>query len=533
MTLPRAYARSALTAAAGALIAVNLALAVRADAAAPRASTWLTVTDVAVGLAFVAAAIVAVGSVPERWLVAAIGAGWLAGSWLPAARSVHQGLLLLALAAFPTGRLRAWPRWAVAAAGVPVALGAVPQVGVAVAFGIAAIVSLADQERGRTARWYPATAAAGAGAVLAGAAAWEQLRPGSFDPMQSLFAWELALTTLACAFPAATRRLGRDVSRLADQVIEAAPEGLVGLAGVLGTLLSDHSLRVRRTSGWADSDADHHGEAGMEPGRRLLSVSDGGPPLAVIDHAVGVLDDPATAEAVRNVVRLAVTNLALQEEQRARLTELRASRARLLAATDRVRQRAADQLHTEVRSRVAIVRHQVIAARDELRAVDRPAEGEAAAALDIVLEELGTVDRDITALIAGVPPADLRGGRLRDALESLSNSSPIPVAITMDGSMDGVPAASMQAGSALFYVCSEALTNAAKHSSASRVQIDVHQVNGQIHARVRDDGSGGADPDGSGLRGLADRVAACGGHLRVDSRPGSGTTVTAIIPVEI
>jgi signal transduction histidine kinase len=83
---------------------------------------------------------------------------------------------------------------------------------------------------------------------------------------------------------------------------------------------------------------------------------------------------------------------------------------------------------------------------------------------------------------------------------------------------------------ALFYVSSEALANAVKHAQASQVTVDLHRTGRRLELRVADDGRGGADPKGSGLTGLADRVAAVGGRLRVDSSPGAGTVVAAVVP---
>jgi signal transduction histidine kinase len=91
-------------------------------------------------------------------------------------------------------------------------------------------------------------------------------------------------------------------------------------------------------------------------------------------------------------------------------------------------------------------------------------------------------------------------------------------------------AASQEAETALFYVCCEALANAVKHAGATRVAIAVERKEDGVVATVTDDGRGGADPSGSGLVGLADRLAARNGRLRVDSPPGAGTRVTATIP---
>ena len=94
-----------------AAVGILAALAVRADSEAPHASPWLTAMDVAVGLAFVAAGAAAGVPLPERVLVAAAGPAWLAGSFLPAARSLHQLVLAVALAAFPSGRVRGSASW--------------------------------------------------------------------------------------------------------------------------------------------------------------------------------------------------------------------------------------------------------------------------------------------------------------------------------------------------------------------------------------------------------------------------------------
>jgi signal transduction histidine kinase len=83
---------------------------------------------------------------------------------------------------------------------------------------------------------------------------------------------------------------------------------------------------------------------------------------------------------------------------------------------------------------------------------------------------------------------------------------------------------------ALFYVCSEALANAVKHADAKRIGITVRRVNDDLEAVISDDGRGGADPTGSGLQGLADRLATRNGRLWVKSPPGAGTTVTAVVP---
>lgn len=118
--------------------------------------------------------------------------------------------------------------------------------------------------------------------------------------------------------------------------------------------------------------------------------------------------------------------------------------------------------------------------------------------------------------------------RLDVALRELAGRTPLPVTVHIGPERypDDVAAAA-------YFVACEALTNAAKHSGARRVELAAGRVDGRLVLTVRDDGSGGAEPGrGSGLRGLADRVAAHGGRLLVESRPGAGTTIIAELPCE-
>jgi hypothetical protein len=191
---------------AAVLVAVDTGLALRADAAAPGAHPWLTVVDLAVGQAFVAAAAAARGSMAQRWLVGCVGAAWLVGSWLPAARSLHQGVLVLMLVAFPDGRLREpgrrWPaRWLPVVLAVLVGIGVEAQSGVAAVLALVALVSLADRRRGPTGRWYP-TLAAGAAATALATAWWlATVRPDAFDPAVALLGWEAVLLVIAGHLP--------------------------------------------------------------------------------------------------------------------------------------------------------------------------------------------------------------------------------------------------------------------------------------------------------------------------------------------
>ena len=503
-------------------IGVLVVLAVRADSQAPAASPWLTAMDVAVGLAFVAAGVAARGPLRERALMAAVGPAWLAGSFLVGARSLHQAVLVVALVAFPAGRVRGVASWVLVGLAGLAALGLLPQLGVAALFaGIAAVV-LARWRADPAAAWYPTASAAAVAAVLAWVWWIEHLRAGTFDATVVLLGYELVLLLVAAGFPLAAAAVLWGRARLADPLLsEGQVAGLDGLAAVLGDALGDRELRVYR---WHAADAafvDGRGQRVAGRGdRRWLAVDGPGGPVAVVAHRSSVLEDGPTAAAVAGAVRLAIDHLRLQEEQQERLGELEASRARLVAAADRQRARAAAELRQDVEAPLRVAQSELVA----MRAVVR--DPGAAAAVDVVVQELAAATGELADLVAGIPPADLGGGRLGGALQALAEASPVPVTVAVADDAAG----SLEAETALFYVCCEALANAVKHAGATRVTIALERGDGGMVATVADDGCGGADPSGSGLVGLADRLAARNGRLRVESPPGAGTTVTAVVP---
>ena len=126
------------------------------------------------------------------------------------------------------------------------------------------------------------------------------------------------------------------------------------------------------------------------------------------------------------------------------------------------------------------------------------------------------------AFANGLRPQRLTRDGLAGALDDLARGAPLPVEVDAPPRrFDDVVEAT------LFFVCSEALANVTKHAGASRARVRIAEDGDRLAAEVSDDGAGGADAGGSGLRGLADRVEALGGALSVESPPGAGTTVRA------
>jgi signal transduction histidine kinase len=150
-----------------------------------------------------------------------------------------------------------------------------------------------------------------------------------------------------------------------------------------------------------------------------------------------------------------------------------------------------------------------------------------APALDQAVDQVGAAIGDLRQIAAGVRPARLDDG-LAAALRDLARTAPVPVDVDAPGERF---AASVEA--AAYFVACEALTNAVKHASASKVALSAARRNGTVLVSIADDGVGGAVPRrGSGLAGLKDRVAAHGGTLEIVSPPGGGTRIEVAIPCD-
>ena len=204
--------------------------------------------------------------------------------------------------------------------------------------------------------------------------------------------------------------------------------------------------------------------------------------------------------------------------------ELEASRQRIVAAGDDARRKLERNLHDGAQQRLVSISLSLRLAQGQLE--KNPAAAQEV--LEASREELARALEELRELARGIHPAVLTDRGLEAALESLAARAPLPVEI--EGPLVSLPAA---VEAAAYYVVSEALANVTKYAQASSVKVTVEQVNGCAHVEVADDGVGGADPGrGSGLRGLADRVASLNGKLAIDSPTGAGTRVRAEIPLE-
>jgi PAS domain S-box-containing protein len=211
-------------------------------------------------------------------------------------------------------------------------------------------------------------------------------------------------------------------------------------------------------------------------------------------------------------------------ERKRQQEELEASRARIVAAGDDERRKLERNLHDGAQQRLVSLSLSLRLAQGRIRSDPQGAEE----LLDASREELAQALEELRELARGIHPAVLTDRGLEAALEALAARAPLPVEIR--GASCELPA---PVEAAAYYVVSEALANVAKYAQASAVEVTVERRNGTAVVEVADDGVGGADPlRGSGLRGLADRVAALSGRLEVESPAGSGTRVRAEIPLE-
>ena len=298
------------------------------------------------------------------------------------------------------------------------------------------------------------------------------------------------------------------------------------LQAALGRALGDPSLLLahRRTDGPGHVDAD--GRPVLVPpvaaDRSMAPILRDGEQIAALLYDTSVDEDPELVDAVRAAASLALANERLLAESEARLAEVQASRQRIVEAGDNERRRLERDLHDGAQQRLVAVMLQLRLLQSDIRRNPDQAEllaSEAGHELANSLEELRELAR-------GIHPATLDHG-LAAALESLASRSTVATAVTCDAP-EHLPRPVQLAA---YFVACEALANVGKYAQASAASVRLSRTPSGIAIEIVDDGVGGADAThGSGLHGLADRVAALDGHLLVTSPPGAGTVITAELP---
>jgi signal transduction histidine kinase len=313
-------------------------------------------------------------------------------------------------------------------------------------------------------------------------------------------------------------------SRVADLVVElghGVPVG--GLRDVLARSLRDPTLQLAFAAPSGDGFVDAIGQPIVlptsDPTRSVTRLERDGELLGVLIHDPQIdAEDPGLVAAVGNAARLALENERLAAEVRAQLEEVRASRARIVEAADAERRRVERDLHDGAQQRL-------VALAIQLQVAKATTTG-ASAVLDAATEELETAIVEVRGLARGIHPTILTEAGLLAAVEALAERAPVPITLDIEDKRFD-----RQTEATAYFVIAEALTNVARYAAATEARVAAVERDGKLLVTVTDDGRGGADPAaGSGLRGLADRLAAAGGRISISSARGRGTTVRAEIP---
>jgi signal transduction histidine kinase len=265
---------------------------------------------------------------------------------------------------------------------------------------------------------------------------------------------------------------------------------------------------------------------------RAEATAFAGYPLVVGEQTAGALAmfarDPisqATIETLRTIadtiaqgIRRAQDEAGLAEAR----SDLAASRARIVTASDEERRRVVRDLHDGAQQRLVHTTITLKQAREALQTNRGPV----CELVDEALRQSELATDELRKLARGIHPSVLTLRGLSAAIEGLADRMPVPV--ELDVSVGHLPPA---VESTAYFVVAEALTNVAKHARAGNVEVRARVEDGTLAIRIRDDGMGGARSDGSGLVGLSDRVAALDGRLRVENPAAGGSLVAADIPL--
>jgi signal transduction histidine kinase len=298
------------------------------------------------------------------------------------------------------------------------------------------------------------------------------------------------------------------------------------LGDALAKALGDPSLVLAYWLPRFDAYVDAEGSPVALPpegsGRATTFVDNDGHHIAALVHDSALAHQPDLLEVVSAAANVALERERLQAELSARISELQASRERIVSAGDAERRRLERNLHDGAQQRLVAIALQLSLLKGRIQSDPAAAEQLAKTAGD----ELALSLAELRELARGIHPAVLEHG-LAAALDSLAARACVPTTVLFE-TTERLPE---PVELAAYFVASEALANVAKYANASTVSMRVWRTDTIAGIEIADDGIGGAnDTGGSGLRGLADRVEALEGHLRVSSPAGAGTVVTAELP---
>jgi signal transduction histidine kinase len=336
---------------------------------------------------------------------------------------------------------------------------------------------------------------------------------------------------VATALAVGLTRLRRTRLEVIDVFAELGPdEAPTRLGPALARALGDPTLTLLAWSNAAGGYVDESGQriepAVGEPNRAITRIERRGEPVAVLVHDIALLEDRGLVNAIVSAIRLTIDNERLEAEIKTQLAEVAASRTRIIAAGDAERGRIERDLHDGAQQRLVSI---ALALRLAEARLGDDADPATRAVLSQSVKDLSEAIEELRDLARGIHPTILTESGLGAALESLVDHSPLPVRLTIDLPVEPPDAIAASA----YFAVSEALTNVAKHADAKLVTVYAVADDGTLRVEVTDDGNGGAHAEhGTGLRGVADRIAAVGGAFRLHSPPGGGTRIEVELPCE-
>jgi len=512
----------------GVMLAIGALMAWLEWQASPNADPTVLAFDVAVGLTFFSAAVIALGVPTARriaYLELAAGVAWFAGALVPAASALYLGFLVHLLATFPNGRLERPVQRVVVATGYGLALAASPLglagfepallATVAATALVRASATAGPLRRGRLgAAVVAATMAVAFALVTTGVAA------GSMDvaTARMVLAAVLIVSTAVLAIDLRWGGWSRDaLTRLVIDLGDRAEA--TTLRDRLAGALDDPTLVIGYgrddEGGYIDDDGRPVEVPAAGAGRIAVPLRSAGLEVGILLRDERHPIDPVLADGVAAAAELALGNARLHAATRRQLSDLEASRERLIDAAESERQRIRRELDDGALRRLAGVRSALLAST----AIPGP---------ESLLEHADSVMQQLEELSDGLGPETALEGGLGPALQGLAAKCSVPAVAS--GPVGRLPPL-LEATA--YFVCSEGLANVVKHAQATQASIGAHERGGRMIVEVLDDGIGGATASpGSGLDGLRQRVESTGGRLTIEDRPEGGTRLLAELPID-
>jgi len=376
----------------------------------------------------------------------------------------------------------------------------------------------------------PALCLAWGGAAAALSAVLRQM--GGNTPAALTIGWIAAPAFAAAPY---ALLLGQGRSRLrAESAMRdttariAHHEPQADVRAALSEALDDPNLEIAywapEIGGYVDGDGHRFELRDVAPSS-VTEIAGDGRPVAAIVHDPALDDTPGLVEAAADAALLALDNSRLEAELHGAIDELRASRARIVQASEAERKRLEQDLHDSAQQRLVALRVRLGLVEDRAAELSE----ELRSTIASLGEETQEAIDSLRAIAQGIYPPLLAGSGLGRALRAEALHMPLPVHVAAAE----VGRSSPETEAAVYFCCLEALQNAAKHAGADvRITIELHRHEGDLEFSVRDGGSGfdvAATP-GTGLTNMRDRIGAVGGRLKIASTPGAGTSVAGAVP---